>query len=124
MQKEDEQDDYLYFVYKGKCSMTISTSTEKKSAIFPAEIHADRQKKHLVIGELRRGDCFGEHSALNDLPNPFTVEAATPQVEMYKILRGYFIQYFGGLQGEPVTQLRAQILLKNNWLRMKLACLK
>jgi CRP-like cAMP-binding protein len=44
-----------------------------------------------VIGQLKRGDCFGEHSALNDLPNPFTVEAATKEVELYKILRAHFV---------------------------------
>ena len=38
---------------------------------------------------------------------------------MYQILRSHFIQYFGGLQGDPVTQLRAVIQQKTNWLRGK-----
>jgi len=57
---------------------------------------------------------------LNDLPNPFSIEALSPKVEVYKILRAHFIKYFGGLQGEPVERLRAQILLKQNWLNSKL----
>jgi CRP-like cAMP-binding protein len=62
-----------------------------------------------VVGTLQRGDSFGEHSALNDLPNPCTVEALTKEVHLYKILRAHFVQYFGGMSGDPVTQFRAQI---------------
>ncbi len=71
-----------------------------------------------------RGESFGEHSALNDLPNPFSVEVFTPRVEIYKILRAHFIKYFGGLQGEPVERLRAQIVLKRNWLQSKIDLIK
>jgi CRP-like cAMP-binding protein len=39
---------------------------------------------------------FGEQSALNDLPNPYTIVAATPKVEYYKIHRSNLISYFGG----------------------------
>ena len=80
----------------------------------------EEKKKQLVIGYLKQGDCFGEASALNDLENPYTIEAITPKVEYYKILRAHFIQYFGGLGGEPVSQLRGSLLLKTNWLKMKL----
>jgi len=73
---------------------------------------------------LRRGEHFGEASALNDIENPFTVEAYTPKVELYKIHRSYFIQHFGGLTGEPVSQLRASIILRHNWLNMKFEYLK
>lgn len=73
---------------------------------------------------MKRGDSFGEHSALNDLPNPYTVEALTKEVHLYKILRGHLIQYFGGIQGDPVLQMRAQILLKQHWLRGKIDYIK
>jgi CRP-like cAMP-binding protein len=76
------------------------------------------------LGTLKRGDSFGEHSALNDLPNPYTVEALTKEVHLYKILRGHLIQYFGGVQGDPVLQMRGQILLRQNWLRGKVEYIK
>ena len=76
------------------------------------------------MGTLKRGDSFGEHSALNDLPNPYTVEALTKEVHLYKILRGHLIQYFGGVQGDPVLQMRGQILLRQNWLRWKVEYIK
>jgi CRP-like cAMP-binding protein len=43
------------------------------------------------VGTLKRGDSFGEASALNDLPNPYTVECLTKEVHVYKILRGHLI---------------------------------
>jgi hypothetical protein len=52
------------------------------------------------------------------------VEALTKEVHVYKILRGHLIQYFGGEQGDPVLYLRAQILLKQNWLRGKLSIIQ
>ena len=68
---------------------------------------------------MKRGDSFGEPSALNDLPNPFTVEAHSKEVHLYKILRGHFITYFGGDLGDPALHMRAQIVLKANWLKGK-----
>ncbi len=84
--------------------MLLNTATDPLS--LPSDVNY-QQKRYLVLGELKRGDSFGEHSALNDLPNPYTVEASTKEVHLYKILRGHFIQYFGGVQGDPVLQLRA-----------------
>jgi len=48
-------------------------------------------RRQIVIGTLKRGDSFGEQSALNDMPNPFSVEAVTKEVQLYKILRGHFL---------------------------------
>ena len=78
----------------------------------------------MIVGELKRGEHFGEHSAFNDLPNPFTIEVLTSKCELYKIHRSHFIQYFGGLEGEPLAALRADILLKTNWLGMKINFLR
>lgn len=103
----------------------LSTQTVKDGRhIFPLEIREDKDKKQLIIGYLKRGDSFGEHSSLNDIPNPFSIEATTKQVELYKILRSNFVSYFGGLEGEPVSQIRASILLKTNWLREKIELIK
>jgi CRP-like cAMP-binding protein len=66
-------------------------SISKDPSIFPPEISNDRNKKSLVIGTLRRGEHFGEISALNDLPNPYSIEVTSPKAEVYKIHRSYFI---------------------------------
>jgi len=99
--------------------LNTQTTTHRSHPLFPSEISQDKNRKHLVIGSLGRGESFGEHSAISDLPNPFSVEAQSHKVEVYKVLRAHFIKYFGGLQGEPVERLKAQILLKQNWLSAK-----
>lgn len=78
----------------------------------------------MVLGYLKRGEFFGEQSAFNDMPSPYTVEALSSKVELYKIHRSNFIQYFGGIGGEPLAAIRASIVLKNNWLRMKMDFLR
>ena len=46
---------------------------------------------------------FGEQSSLNDLPNPFTIVAATLKVEYYKIHRSNFYQFFGGINSDLIN---------------------
>lgn len=67
---------------------------------------------------------FGEQSALNDLANPFTVVVASPKVELYKIHRSNFYQFFGGADGSSIDQIRTHIILKNNWLCSKITALE
>ena len=62
-------------------------STVKNDNIFPPDIYNDSNKKNLVIGNLKRGEYFGEDSALNDTPTLFAVEATSPRVELYMIHR-------------------------------------
>ena len=71
------------------------------------------------MGQLSTGDLFGEQSALNDLPNPYSIVAASNKVEYYRIHRVNFNQFFSGAQGDQINEMRAQIILKNNWLCSK-----
>jgi CRP-like cAMP-binding protein len=50
----------------------------------------------MIFGLLKRGDFFGEHSSLDNAPNPYSIEALTQKVEVYKIHRSNFFKYFGG----------------------------
>ena len=86
MSKQDEQEDYIYFLFKGKCRLLVNSA----GLNIPAVLNG-KNRKHLVIGTLKRGDSFGEASALNDLPNPYTVECLSKEVHVYKILRGHLI---------------------------------
>jgi len=54
-----------------------------------------------MLGHLQRGDMFGEQSALNDLPNPYTLVAASSKVEYYRIHTAHYtIKFFGGSEGQ------------------------
>lgn len=86
------------------------------SDLFDAEL-----QKYVVLGHLNSGDMFGEQSALNDLPNPYTLVAATRKVEYYKIHRANFaLKFFGGPDGEQINATRAQMIINSNWLINKL----
>ncbi len=76
-------------------------------------------KKELLLSTMKRGDHFGIESAFKDLPNPFTVEAATSKVELYKIHRAHFFQHFGGIDGDQAAALRGSLILRQNWFKMK-----
>jgi CRP-like cAMP-binding protein len=52
---------------------------------------------------MSKGDMFGEQSALNDLPNPYTIVAASSKVEYYKIHRSNLTSFFGGVNGESIN---------------------
>lgn len=73
----------------------------------PSDIFDPVKQKFIVFGHIKEGAMFGEQSALNDLPNPYTVVACTPKVEYYKIHRSNFAQYFGGPTGDPINAMRA-----------------
>lgn len=57
------------------------------------------KQKFIMIGHFKQGDMFGEQSALNDIDCPYTVAAASPKVEYYKVHRSNFLKHFGGEDG-------------------------
>lgn len=74
----------------------------------------------MIMDKLQKGEIFGEQSALNDELSNFTIEVCSKKVQVMKIHKDKFYEVFGGQDGEPVTQLRSNILLKKIWLNMKL----
>ena len=96
----------MYFVIRGICK--IIYPVEFLPEIFVESVICDSAKQqYFVLGHLKKGEMFGEQSALNDLPNPFTVVAASQKVELYKIHRSNLSSFFGGTNGETINQMRA-----------------
>jgi len=59
-------------------------------------------------------------SALNgEMPSPYLIEVSSEKAVLLKIHIDQFMWYFGGEDGEPILQMRANIIMKTNWLRMK-----
>ena len=93
-------DDYIFFIYRGVCKILYPTE-QIKDSIAHGGIIDDEKQKYIMLGHLKRGDMFGEQSALNDLPNPYTLVAASPNVEYYRIhTANYTIKFFGGSEGQ------------------------
>lgn len=77
-----------------------------------------------MIGHFKQGDMFGEQSALNDIDCPYCVAACSAKVEYYKIHRSNFLKYFGGEEGNQVNEMRAKMILNNNWFHSKLSMIE
>jgi len=99
IQKLFEQGDYLYFIYRGKCKILFPVAELHRIFVESVLIDAEAQK-YVVMGHLGTGDLFGEQSSLNDLPNPYSIVAATNKVEYYRIHRTNFNAFFSGALGE------------------------
>lgn len=56
---------------------------------------------------------------MNKTPASYAVEVCSETATVLKIHINQFIWFFGGEKGEPSLQMRSQIIMKTNWLRMK-----
>lgn len=89
---------------------------------FPQEIRD--QHSHLILCTLKVGAMFGEQSSISDQDSSHTVECCSKTAVVYKIHRSNFIQHFGQHTGVPATQIRAESLMNNNWIRIKMQSVK
>ena len=89
-----------------------------------SDLYDPVKQKYLVFGHLKTGDMFGEQSALNDILSSYSVVACSAKVEYYKIHRSNFLQHFGGEGGNHVNEMRARMILRNNWFMSKLSMIE
>lgn len=116
--KQGNQDQYLYFIFRGKCRLLLSTRVPPMATVFPVSIQ--ERNEWLILDTLNKGQAFGEITALNpSTPSPYTVEVCSETVTLLKIHINQFHWYFGEEEGEPSLYLRSQVIMKTNWLRMK-----
>ena len=64
-----------------------------------------------MLNTLKRGEIFGQESAILDQDSPCSVEVYGKSAVVYKIHRSNFVQHFGGQDGAPATALRALSLM-------------
>ncbi len=105
IQKFGEQGDVIYMLCSGEVRMTVPIGDSENEG----------KVKQLVFGYLKVGDIFGEQSALEDYPNPWSIEVTSKTASFYQIHRSNFIKYFGGNNGPCARYLRSQIQMKRNW---------
>jgi CRP-like cAMP-binding protein len=82
------------------------------------------KQKYLMFGHLKTGDMFSEQCALNDIVSSYSVVACSAKVEYYKIHRSHFLQHFGGNDGNQVNDMRARMILRNNWFMSKISMIE
>ena len=72
-----------------------------------------------MLDNLVKGQAFNEITAINEQGSPVTVEVSSETAVVLKVNINALKEHFGGEEGEPVMQIRADSIMKNNWLRMK-----
>ena len=79
--RQKEMNDYLYIIFQGKCKIMINTNNEECAKIFPEE--AKFKFKYVTLGNLHKGQTFGEHSIINGVESPFTIEVCSESVIVF-----------------------------------------
>ena len=79
--------------------------------------------KYVVIDNLGMGQLFGEHSAIDGMANPYSVEVSSNSATVFKIDRQAMNMLFRGEKNETIGYFRGQIRMKSNWLVFKSQCL-
>ena len=79
---------------------------------------------YIIIEKLSRGDVFGINSALKGQKSFYTVVTLTENVEVYRILKGNILFYFGGSSGILPVSLKALGSLQDDSCYLKIDYLK
>ena len=131
---KDEYNEYVYLIIKGQVAICV-----RPKSLF----HLDRIDKNLVtdelinevnsnlykndyimIEQLSRGEVFGINSALKGQKSFYTVVTLTDNVEVYRILKGNILFYFGGSGGILPVALKALGTLQDDSCHLKIDYLK
>ena len=96
--------------------MLVNIHSPTYANVFPST--AMEEYSHVFLDFLHKGDIFGEHSAINGDRHPYTVEAESSYVTVYRISRESLRQI--DVTGVDIVEpLRAQTNKMTNWLRLK-----
>ena len=131
---KEEYNEYVYLIIKGQVAICV-----RPKGLF----HLDRIDKNLItdelinevntnlykndyimIEQLSRGEVFGINSALKGQKSFYTVVTLTDNVEVYRILKGNILFYFGGSGGILPVALKALGTLQDDSCHLKIDYLK
>ena len=106
---KDEYNEYVYLIMKGQIAFGIrpkgvfKMDKIDKSLIndnLIEEVNTNLYKNdYILIDKLGRGDVFGINSALKGQKCFYTAVTLTDDVEVYRIVKGNILFYFGGSSG-------------------------
>jgi hypothetical protein len=106
---------------KGKIGFCV-----KPKALFSKDTNNEDilKKDYMILEELSKGDVFGINSALKGQKNFYTVVTLTDNVEVYRIIKGNLLFYFGGSNGTLPVNLKALGDLQDESCYVKINYLK
>ena len=131
---KDEYNEYIYLIIKGQIAFGLrpkglfNMDKIDKSLInddLIEEVNTNLYKNdYILIDKLGRGDVFGISSALKGQKCFYTAVTLTDNVEVYRIVKGNILFYFGGSGGILPIALKALGSLQDNSCKLKKDYLK
>ena len=131
---KDEYNEYIYLIIKGQIALGLrpkglfNMDKIDKSLInddLIEEVNTNLYKNdYILIDKLGRGDVFGINSALKGQKCFYTAVTLTDNVEVYRIVKGNILFYFGGSGGILPIALKALGSLQDNSCKLKKDYLK
>ena len=114
---KDEYNEYVYLIIKGQVAICLrpkglfhmdKIDKDKITSELIEEINTNiYDNDYIMIEKLSRGDVFGINSALKGQKSFYTMVTLTENVEVYRILKGNILFYFGGSSGILPVSLKA-----------------
>ena len=114
---KDEYNDYIYLIIKGQIAFCARPKTlfhmdkidkSKINDELINEVNSNiLNNDYIIIDKFSRGDVFGINTALKGQKSLCTIVTLTENVEVYRIVKGNLLFYFGGSSGILPVSLKA-----------------
>ena len=127
---KDEYNEYVYLIIKGQVAFCARPKTlfhldnldkSKINDELIDEVNSNiLNNDYIIIDKLTRGDVFGINTALKGLKSLYTVVTLTDNVEVYRIVKGNLLFYFGGSSGILPVSLKALGDLQDDSCELKI----
>ena len=131
---KDEYNDYIYLIIKGQIAFCARPKTlfhmdkidkSKINDELINEINSNiLNNDYIIIDKFSRGDVFGINTALKGQKSLCTIVTLTENVEVYRIVKGNLLFYFGGSSGILPVSLKALGDLQNDSCLLKIEYFK
>jgi hypothetical protein len=108
--------EYIYLIISGEVSYCL-----KPKSFF---IQNCEEYDYILLEKLGRGDLIGINSALNSVKNEYYCLVISTSTELYRISKGDFLYYFGGLISDTALNLKAIGDLQDMAISKKIEYLK
>ena len=131
---KDEYNDYIYLIIKGQIAFCARPKTlfhmdkidkSKINDELINEVNSNiLNNDYIIIDKFSRGDVFGINTALKGQKSLCTIVTLTENVEVYRIVKGNLLFYFGGSSGILPVSLKALGDLQNDSCLLKIEYFK
>ena len=125
-----EYNEYIYLIIKGQVAISVKPKSLFQMDKIDKNLITDElinevntnlyNNDYIMIEQLSRGEVFGINSALKGQKSFYTVVTLTDNVEVYRILKGNILFYFGGSSGILPVAIKALDTLQDDSFHLKI----